>query len=238
MRIHLLRSVLAQYERPSLLFSLYSFWRLSVCPYSRVLEYVPWRGRLLEVGCGFGHWLNYVALHRPELSLEGLDVDERRIRVARTSRNRSIVFRTAEAIGLPSEKYECITIIDVLYLVSPEAKLRMLAECYQALKPGGTLLVKEVDVRPPWKFTVTKLEQLLLIKLFGFTYSTDVCFWSAGKYADSLRSLGFAGVKVRRLDRWYLHPSVLIIGSRTEREGASKATPQRARDAHSLPSGI
>ncbi|MDA2932757.1 hypothetical protein MYX82_00275 [Acidobacteria bacterium AH-259-D05] len=67
-------------------------------------------------------------------------------------------------------QYDCITIIDVLYLLSPDEKLRMLTECSNALNRGGLLLLKETDDHPRWKFWLSMMQELLAVKVVDLTY--------------------------------------------------------------------
>ena len=60
-------------------------------------QYLPARGRVLDVGCGFGLFSLYYATTRPGLVLEGLDRNARRIEMARSA---------AARLGLANVRYE------------------------------------------------------------------------------------------------------------------------------------
>ncbi len=60
-------------------------------------QYLPARGRVLDVGCGFGLFSLYYATTRPGLVLEGLDRNARRIEMARSA---------AARLGLSNVRYE------------------------------------------------------------------------------------------------------------------------------------
>ena len=60
-------------------------------------QYLPARGRVLDVGCGFGLFSLYYATTRPGLTLEGLDRNARRIEMARAA---------AARLGLANVRYE------------------------------------------------------------------------------------------------------------------------------------
>ena len=51
-----------------------SAWDLPALKARYLLSALPERGRVLEVGCGGGRLLNTIALHRPDLDLEGCDI--------------------------------------------------------------------------------------------------------------------------------------------------------------------
>ena len=118
------------------------------------------------------------------------------------------------AAGLPAESYDCITIPDVLYLLPGDGKYRLLSDCFDALKPGGLLLLKEVDTKPRWKYAVAKAEEVLAVKIARFTQGNAVDFLPSGDCTELLGNIGFEGAEVMRLDRGYPHPYVLVSGKR------------------------
>ncbi|MGH9279418.1 MAG: class I SAM-dependent methyltransferase, partial [Acidimicrobiales bacterium] len=51
--------------------------RWASCPFRRVAARVPDRGRVLEVGCGYGLFSNHLALSSPDREVLGIDIDVR-----------------------------------------------------------------------------------------------------------------------------------------------------------------
>ena len=84
------RRVLSQFESPGVALSTYLHIRWLICPFDRILPLVPEEGRLLDVGCGSGLWLTYLALERPRLRLDGIDPDRGKLALARTSKAEGI----------------------------------------------------------------------------------------------------------------------------------------------------
>jgi len=206
--------VLAQYQNlpPSQYF--YSIVRLAICPFARLADFVPPRGRVLDVGCGFGLWLNVLALRYPELRLQGLDIDPRKIRGARRSRNSAIEFLETDTNALAAHGYDCITFVDVLYLMDEQAKQKAIAEVARLLKPGGILLIKEMDDQPRWKYAWNVFEETLAVRVVRMTHGAQLDFFSAQQQAQMVRAYGFEQVEIVRLDRGYLHPHVLVWGKK------------------------
>ena len=215
--ISLVSALLEQYEKPNFFFRLYAYIRMSLLPYGRLVEHVPHDGILMDIGCGFGLWLNYLRKRRPNLDLEGIDTDPGKVSVAKTCRDNRVRIAEGEAAGLPSGAYDCITVLDVLYLVPRDGKHRMLSDCFGALRPGGLLLLKEVDTKPSWKYAVAKGEEVLAVKIAQITQGNALDFLSSADYVGLLENIGFQSVGVTRLDRGYPHPHVLISGSRPEK---------------------
>src|SRR5437868_1335466 len=49
--------------------------RLKICPFEEVARHVPARGRVLELGCGYGLLSNLLALEGPARQVEGFDIN-------------------------------------------------------------------------------------------------------------------------------------------------------------------
>ncbi len=217
------RDVVGRFRAPSPSLRAYLHVRWRVCPFDRVLEHVPEDGRLLDVGCGSGLWLTYLALERPRLRLEGVDPDARKLALAATS-SRSADFALHQGVvsDLAGRNYDCVTILDVLYLMPDEEKRAVLRAACDALAPGGTLLVKELDTRPTWKFAPAALEEILAVRIVGLTHGDRLHFQPVEGLARDATRCGFAEVDVTRVDRGYLHPHVLV---RARKGGALDEEP-------------
>lgn len=113
---------------------------------------LPARGRILEVGCGFGLFAGYFAARGEGREVLGVDRDARRI---------SLASRMSEALGLPArfavsdvralpqaERFDGAYALDVLHHVPAEHHLGVLRDVRDRLAPGATLLVKEIATAP------------------------------------------------------------------------------------------
>jgi SAM-dependent methyltransferase len=214
--------VLAQYRGLTPFQRAYAAVRWRICPFDRVLPFVPRAGRALDVGCGVGLWLSYLSLERPELELAGLDPDPRKLAAVRASGSQAISVYQGDALNLPQGPFDLITIFDVLYLMPDEEKRRVLAGCFERLSAGGTLLVKELDVRPAWKFVPAAAEEWLAVRLVNLTYGERLYFQGVEALAGEMEVVGFDGVEISRIDGGYLHPHVLVRGG-TGNEGGRES---------------
>jgi cyclopropane fatty-acyl-phospholipid synthase-like methyltransferase len=176
-----------------------------------VAESLPLEGRLLEVGCGHGLFSNLAALSRPGLSVLGIDPAAEKVSWAQASvrGRRNIRFEHGTLDGVREEGFDAIAVLDVLYLVSRERWAGFLDGCRGRLAPGGQLLLKEVDVRPRWKFLRCVLQEALSVRLLGVTLGRDFAFAGRREMVEVLRQAGFGEVTLRDLGRGYLTPHVL-----------------------------
>lgn len=177
----------------------------------------PERGRLLEVGCGHGLFANACALRNPELQVLGLDPSPRKIRAAAaTVGSRSNVrFQEGRVEALAERGFDCVAILDVLYLVPRAEWEPFLRACRDALRQDGLLLLKEVDVQPRWKFYRCVLQETLSVKLMGLTFGTGFAFAGRHEMRGVLQDAGFSDVKTTDLGRGYLTPHVLHEAARS-----------------------
>jgi predicted exporter/SAM-dependent methyltransferase len=123
------------------------FWKMKTdALFAAVEAAAPRHGQILDLGCGFGilgHWLTLFA---PERSVRGVDFDEDKIRVAQaTSRaNPQVIFERHDILEwLEYPACDCVLLCDVLHYFPREMKAEVLRKVFQALRPGGSLVVRD-----------------------------------------------------------------------------------------------
>src|SRR5262247_3991629 len=79
------------------------FWILRQRFLDEIGQYLPERGRVLDLGCGFGLFSLYYAASRPDLAVEGLDKNAGRIAMARAA---------AARLALDNVRYEVGDVMD------------------------------------------------------------------------------------------------------------------------------
>ena len=181
------------------------------CPLGRVVERVPGAGRLLEVGCGHGLFANAAALAHPGLDVLGVDPDARKIRWADATvgARRNVRFRAGDLAAVVERGFDAVAVIDVLYLVPRAGWPSFLSGLRQRLRPGGRLLLKEVEPEPRWKFLRCVAQETMSVRLLGITHGAAFAFADRAEMEDLLRQAGFEGTAVTGLARGYLTPHVL-----------------------------
>ena len=188
------------------------FWILRQRFLDEIGQYLPHQGRVLDLGCGFGLFSLYYASVRPELEIEGLDLDVRRIAMAR---------RAAVRLGLQNVRYEMGDVrefhggepMDAAYMLDivhhiPEAAVRPLIEqLAKILAPGGRLLIKDVERRPAYKRWFTHALDTLMDP------RSPVRYWAAEELQPLLEEVGFRVYRHLMVDI-LPYPHVLYICER------------------------
>jgi 2-polyprenyl-6-hydroxyphenyl methylase/3-demethylubiquinone-9 3-methyltransferase len=213
MRSDTVRSIVRAYDDPVV--RAYCWARFAIV-HQRFLDeigqYLPPAGTVLDIGCGFGLFSLYYAATAPARFLRGLDLNTRRIALAR---------RAAARLGLENVAYEetdardfkgdsevaAVYMLDIVHHVSPAAVPLLLRQLHRAIAPGGMLLVKDVDTRPVLKR--------------WFTWALDkamdprapVRYWSGDELTAALERTGFT-VRRHLMVDILPYPHVLYVCTR------------------------
>lgn len=129
--------------------ALYELENLAVDPRGAVLERLaraaPWDGRtLLDLGCGSGYWLPGYAAQADRVI--GIEPDERLVSLAR-ARDRRVEVLPGSAEHIPLDDASVDVVHARFAYFFPPGCDAGLAEVMRVLKPGGTLVVIDNDLR-------------------------------------------------------------------------------------------
>lgn len=112
---------------------------------SLIERHAPARGRVLDIGCATGLFLD--ALRARGWQTQGVELVEHAARLARERLGLDVRTGTLQAAGFPSAWFDAVTMWDVLeHVPDPIAELR---EVCRVLKPGGVLVLRIPDVSSP-----------------------------------------------------------------------------------------
>lgn len=153
-------------------------------------QYLPARGRVLDIGCGFGLFSLYYALEHPELEILGVDLNAGRITLAREAAARLGVANVRYEVGdartlVPDASLDGAYMMDIVHHIPREAVVPLLARLHASLKPGARLVIKDVDARPAYKRWFT----WWLDKAMDPRAPVD--YWHRRQLEAQLRALGF-----------------------------------------------
>ena len=140
--------------------------------------------RVLDVGCGYGHYL----IHFGPGSL-GLDANERSRRFAESIGLQVVDCNVEDSLPLPPGSFDAVWCANLLeHLVAPHL---LLTRLHRTLTPEG-LLAAKVPVVPPW-FVRRGLR--LLRRPLGFEASEHVNAYTPSTFAFAIERAGFRVVE-------------------------------------------
>ena len=211
MRSATVRKIIRAYDDPLVRAYCWArFWILRQRFLDEIGQYLPAEGAVLDLGCGFGLFSLYYAATGPRRFLRGIDVNARRIALARRAAARlgidNVAYEVADARHFKGDgEVGAAYMLDIVHHVPPESVPALLAQLRRCLAPGRLLLVKDVDTRPaPKRWFTWALDRLMAPR-------TPVHYWSVERLAGALEASGF---RVRRhlMVDVLPYPHVLYIG--------------------------
>ena len=195
MRNDTIRSIVRAYDDP--IVRAYCWARFAILRQrflDEIGQYLPPAGVVLDIGCGFGLFSLYYATTGPGRFVRGVDLNPRRIALARRAATRlgldNVVYEEADARQFKGDtEVAAAYMLDIVHHVGPATVPPLLRQLHRAVMPGGMLLVKDVDTRPaPKRWFTWALDTLMDPR-------APVRYWPSDELATAL---GDAGFSVRR----------------------------------------
>jgi SAM-dependent methyltransferase len=197
---------------------LYCFIRFKII-HIRFLEeieqYLPNEGDILDLGCGFGLFALYIAARKPNTRVIGLDVNERRLQIARNAAQKLGIVNVEflhqnlrEWRPDAARKIAGAYALDVFHHIPVESGNRLLVDLFEQLETGGRFLLKDIDTQPRAMLWFTYLLDVLMSPRDDFHYR------SAGAWQQQLAASGFAPIYLHYLWDILPYPHILMICDR------------------------
>ncbi|MEO5892549.1 MAG: 1-acyl-sn-glycerol-3-phosphate acyltransferase [Ferruginibacter sp.] len=138
-------------------------------------DLLPGKGKLLDIGCGYG-FLSYM-LHftGDQRNITGIDYDEEKIKTANHCFDRSANtnFYFVNALEYTFEKYDGIILSDVLHYLQPGEQIKLIEKCIDNLQPNGTIIIRDANSDMKKRHSGTRLTEFFSTRLFAFNKTTD-----------------------------------------------------------------
>ncbi|MCL6640273.1 MAG: class I SAM-dependent methyltransferase [Candidatus Rokubacteria bacterium] len=153
-------------------------------------QYLPASGAVLDIGCGFGLFSLYYAATGPGRILRGLDLDARRVAIARRAVRRlgldNVVYEVGDARDFKGDgEVQAAYMLDIVHHIPAGAVPPLLGALRRCLPAGGRLLVKDVDTRPaPKRWFTWTLDKVMAPR-------SPVHYWPAEALTTRLEAAGF-----------------------------------------------
>lgn len=203
-----------QYRGQSKAFKLFMLIRWFFSPYKELARNIPANCKVVDVGCGHGIFANYLSMVTTR-DVYGIDISKQRIKSAKESvgsrPNISFLLEDISMAGLP--KCDFVTMIDFLHHLPPSLQEDVIKKSFAALTSGGVIMIKEVDVRPRWKYYYNYIVDFLT-GIYNITEGTAQHYRSSEDFKSLLTKFGFKNVMISHIKKIDPAPHVIIKGEK------------------------
>jgi hypothetical protein len=100
----------------------------------------------------------------------------------------------------------------------PEAQFALLTRCFDALNPGGKIIVRDGNADLKSRHQGTRLTELFSVKLLGFNKSINALNFISGKAVSAFAAA--RGWKIEVFDQTRLTSNIIFVISKDSANGA------------------
>lgn len=195
---------------------MHTLGRFLTCPFLRVVERVPRGARVLDLGSGHGILAHLLTAR--SAAVTAVEPDVRKLWAGRRRSGVAFVGSYAESLRA-RDQFDVVTVCDVLCRMPIDSWPSLLGPAYESLRPGGFLLLKEIDpenrIKGAWNRVQEKIADFLGMTLGdAFTYETQ------GQMRQRLLALGFREIEAVVVGTWYPHAHLLYVARKPARPDA------------------
>lgn len=180
-------------------------WRPFICPFHVLVECVPTRAEVLDVGCGSGLFLTLLASANRISKGVGFDANAATVAIAVKATQH---LETSQILTFchvpvgepwPEGSFDVVSMIDVLHHIPQEAHQRAIEQAASRVRPGGLFLYKDIARWPHWKAWANRLHDLVLARdWIHYAPTEQVSAWAG--------AVGLEQLEHRLIDvLWYRH---------------------------------
>jgi uncharacterized protein (DUF2062 family)/SAM-dependent methyltransferase len=151
----------------------------------------PFPSPVLDLGCGRGQLLLFLATLDPNLGGVGVDHDDTKLLIAREAAGNveRLSWTSADVRSFPLPRSGTIFLIDVLHYLPVQDQDDLVRRAVAALASGGHLYIRDLDRGAGWRAMVTIWQERLGVRL-RFNRTSTLCFRPIGQIVSLLQALG------------------------------------------------
>jgi 2-polyprenyl-3-methyl-5-hydroxy-6-metoxy-1,4-benzoquinol methylase len=184
--------------------------RYLTCPFPAAVDALPPGARVLDVGAGHGVFAR-LAVERRGARVVAVEPDVRKMNAA--LRHPSVRWIAGFDTCVRGQ-FDAVALCDVLYRVPETERDPLLARLFDRLRPGGLLVLKEVDPDRRLKFFWNVAQEFVAIRVLRLTLGSGLVYENREVIGRRLARAGFADFTARAIDAGYPHSHVLYTARR------------------------
>lgn len=173
------------------------FFKQLILPLKSIDQALPQEGTIVDLGCGEGTVAIHLA-HSPGRKIIGVDLDPRKISLAKklSKQFNNLRFVKADILEfkMPKDLAGCV-VADVIHHLDYKLHKKFLKKISQAIKPGGKLVIKEIDRHDMIRSRMTRVWD------FIFYPQDKIHYLSRAELTQIMKSKGFT-TKHQKLRLW------------------------------------
>jgi 1-acyl-sn-glycerol-3-phosphate acyltransferase len=155
--------------------------------YQQFHNLLPLKGKMLDIGCGYGFMPYMLHFAAPQRAFTGIDYDEDKIELANNNFNKDalINFEHADVLNFEFEKYDAIIIADMLHYMQPDEQKIIVQRCINNLNAGGMMIIRDGNKDLKEKHRGTQLTEFFSTRFVKFNKASQgLSFLSARLVED------------------------------------------------------
>lgn len=195
----------------------FMFFRYISAPFFAIEKLIPSNAKVLDVGCGHGLFELVLKNQINKRSIIGIDLDGGKIRyakklgkkIAETKFHQRSIFQINE----DKEKFDCIVMFDVDYLLKNEEKIKIFKKVKKLLNKNGIFILKTVIKDNSLGYYLGYLQELMTVFLFKKTFTKDkgFGFLNISQYKKVFKNSGFRIKNEGKLKTIFYHPHYFFL---------------------------
>ncbi|HOK41429.1 MAG TPA: class I SAM-dependent methyltransferase [bacterium] len=195
------------YKDCSLFAKIFIYARCLIAPFEKIIKYIPEKGIIVDIGCGYGMFANYISTKRKNCKIVGIDFNDKRIAENKKSitNRENIDFFCCDVKDLELTNCDVICIIDLMHHIDFEKQKQLLEECYKKLSKGGLLIFKEIDTTPKWMYYCNILHDSIM------DFGNKLHFRNSDEYKKLICERGFKFKQKEIMHKTYLSHYLMIF---------------------------
>jgi 2-polyprenyl-3-methyl-5-hydroxy-6-metoxy-1,4-benzoquinol methylase len=183
----------------------YDRLRSFIFPFDALLEEVPRRSRILDVGSAYGSFAIRMAKRDPHSTVLGVEISQERVVSSRESAGNldNVGFLACDFAKYRGNGFDVVTCLDVMHHVPKKSQPEVVRKVRTVLNSGGILILVEVNRLPTLKYYWSCLHDIIFSR-------TKLNYTSPQSMAETLKSSGFRIESIKKASK-FMYSRYMII---------------------------